>query len=273
MPCAALAAALPILKIKQYKNLVFIPILLVLATANLLIHLEVLGVTQTAMQGTRLATAIIMLLMVIMGSRVIPFFIKNGAQLAAPFPLYELKKLHLGANALMILWIMAYSFFPMSVITAYLALTVGLLLLVRLFTWHHVQLWKIPMLWILFIGFSFIPLGLILKFMAYYLPQLDSFATHTFTAGAIGVLTLGMVSRVSLGHSGRGIQHNKLILMSFYCIVLAALVRISPVLPFLLSYTQTIYLISGVLWISAFLFFLMYFAKILWVPRADGQAG
>ncbi len=270
-PLVAIAAALPILRIKQYSNLIFIPILLGLSVANLLIHLEALKITSTGMMGIRLAITLIILLILVMGTRVIPFFIMRGAQLQTP--LRQSKKIDIAGNLLFIIWGLCYSFFPTHIITAYSALIAGFMIGFRLWGWHHPKLWKTPMLWILFMGFAFIPLGLILKFISYYQPQINSFAIHALTTGAMGILTLGMASRVSLGHSGRSIEHNKLIVLSFICIVLAALVRISPALPVLLPYTHIIYLISGGLWIIAFSCFVLYFAKILWQPRLDGQAG
>ncbi len=271
LPLAGVAVAIPIIRIKQYTNLIFIPIILALAIANILFHLEMLNITTTANMGIRFATALIILLMVIMGTRVIPFFISRGANLQPAIKSYKI--VDITGNISVVAWMFSSTFYPYQAFTAIIALIASALIFIRLITWYTSKLWAIPMLWILYIGFAFIPLGLALKGLAGFSIISDMVATHALTAGAIGILTLGMVSRVSLGHSGRDIQHNGLILSSFIFVILAALTRISLIIPAIAAHSMLIYSLSGILWIAAFSAFLIYFTKIFFLPRADGMAG
>jgi uncharacterized protein involved in response to NO len=96
-------------------------------------------------------------------------------------------------------------------------------------------------------------------------------ALHALTVGAIGVFIIGMVSRVSLGHSGRLLQLEKGMLWSYLAINLAAILRVSAAfLP--IQYANAI-ILSGALWILAFGILLFYYTRIYWTPRADGREG
>ena len=98
------------------------------------------------------------------------------------------------------------------------------------------------------------------------------FTIHAFTVGAIGVLTLGMMARVSLGHTGRPLKAAAATAVAFALINLAALLR--GVLPaFLPQMLLDFVVLSGVLWISAFLIFIVIYVPILTAPRINGRPG
>ena len=97
-------------------------------------------------------------------------------------------------------------------------------------------------------------------------------ALHALTTGAIGVFTLGMMARVTLGHTGREMRSARLTNLAFAVINLAAFTRV--LLPLAMPATYTIWLnTSGLLWTLAFALFLWIYAPMLIAPRVDGRPG
>jgi uncharacterized protein involved in response to NO len=95
---------------------------------------------------------------------------------------------------------------------------------------------------------------------------------HAFTAGGIGALTLGMMARVSLGHTGRALEPVPLMTLAFIAVNLAALIRVALPLFFPAAYAPGM-AVSGLLWMAAFGLFAAIYAPILLRPRVDGKAG
>ena len=97
-------------------------------------------------------------------------------------------------------------------------------------------------------------------------------ATHAFTTGGIGMVTLGMIARVSLGHSGRPLQQPLLTILAFVLLTVSLLLRVAAPAFFPSAY-GTLILLSGSVWILAFAFFLWNYFPILAAPRIDGRPG
>jgi uncharacterized protein involved in response to NO len=162
-----------------------------------------------------------------------------------------------------------------SISGTFLALTAIFAVLVnsaRLSGWYVQRIWYVPLLWILYLGYGWIILGFILTALSAYAWVMPSLALHAFTIGGIGVLTLGMMARVSLGHTGRAIRASNAIAIAFVLINLAALLRV--LLPIALPnwYNMLIY-VSTLSWLAAFSLFMFIYAPILISPRIDGEEG
>lgn len=269
---AGAAVAHPVLRTRQYKNMVFTPIVLGLWTANLLTHLQLLGFSETTLEaGQRLATALIMMLIVVMGTRVIPFFIERGANvrgLSGRWPGIELV-----GNMAMALWVATYVIFGDNDISGSIAMVAALLLLIRVLGWYTSEMWEVPMLWILFFGFLWLPIGLAMRFMVTAGWLASSFSTHAFTAGVIGCLTLGMMARVTLGHTGRNITHNNVTVVLFIVALSVPITRLLPAIPFFADKNYSFLHLSGGLWVFAFLLFVLSFGGKLIMARVDGTPG
>lgn len=266
---AGIAVGYPVVKTRQYRNLVFTPIVLGLWIANLCMQLQFLGIATTAELGSRLATGLVTLLMVIMGTRVIPFFIERGTGGKNR----QMKALDIIGNLSVAVWLIAWVAYGDDPLSGSLAGISALLLMIRWAGWHIPDLWRAPLLWILYLGFLFIPLGFTLRLLAslgWYTPGL---ATHAFTAGAIGCLTLGMMARVALGHTGRPLQHNGLILGSFLLIVPSAVIRLLAGTQQFAEHYSTMLYLSGGFWIAAFLLFVINYFPVLVMARVDGRPG
>jgi uncharacterized protein involved in response to NO len=135
-----------------------------------------------------------------------------------------------------------------------------------------------PLVWSLHFSMLFIPLGLLLLGIHFSLGIISiSVAIHAFTVGTIGGMIVAMMSRVSLGHTGRALKVNWLIQLAFICIIFSAVARslLIAVLPSYLSqlYIAQLWLVSGILWCIAFSGFLWVYFPILTTPRADGRPG
>ena len=123
-------------------------------------------------------------------------------------------------------------------------------------------------------GYAWIPVGLALRALAFFAPAVvsRSLATHALTVGAIGSLTLGMMARVALGHTGRAFAVSKLIAWAFGAVTAAAFAR--AIVPLVAPgwYFAALVAAAG-LWTVAFLLYLIVYVPILSMPRVDGKAG
>jgi uncharacterized protein involved in response to NO len=128
------------------------------------------------------------------------------------------------------------------------------------------------MLTVLYVGLLWLALGLILDGLPAFTALPARGALHTLTIGAIGVITLGMMSRVSVGHTGRPMQAAPLTRLAFVLINLAALLR--GLAPLLAPAGYQLWLMSsGLCWIIAFALFLWVHGPMLVRPRPDGRPG
>jgi uncharacterized protein involved in response to NO len=270
IPALVVAIAHPIIKAKMWNNLFFVPLLLAYAAGNALLHAQLLGLTENTLNAANtLGIAMIILLLAIMGGRVIGFFIERGlgGVQVKSWPLVE---------KLCIISILFYFSLELmlssGVVLAVTALLTAVIHTIRLVGWYHKGVWSISLLWVLYLGYAWIAVGFLLKALAalgYISPFL---ALHAFTAGAIGVMTLGMMARVSLGHSGREMRAVKGISLAFALVNLAAIVRV--LLPMVMpDHYVALISASGVIWVVAFLLFAFVYTPILIRPRVDGRPG
>jgi uncharacterized protein involved in response to NO len=270
LPVLALVLALPILKAKQLHNAPFPLLLLVLTAANVLVHGDALGWTSgTANLGLHLATYVIVTMIVVMGGRVIPSFTDNKLRTRAR----RWKSIEWLVPAATLGALLAALIAPESFVTALLAAIAAGVHAIRLAGWYTGKYWSVPLLWILHLGYAWIALGFaLLALSAAGIAATAVSSLHAFTAGGIGVLTLGMMARVSLGHSGRMLEPAPIMTRAFVAINLAALIRVALPLLFPGVYMQ-IMAAAGVMWITAFGLFVVVYAPMLLRPRVDGKPG
>ena len=270
LPVLALALAWPIMKAGQLHNYPFPIMLLVLAAANVLVHLETLGWRiDSARIGLHLAVYVIVVMITVMGGRVIPSFTDNKLRTRAR----KWKAIEILVPVFTISALVAALVAPVSPVTASLAAAAASVHFMRLGGWYTAKYWAVPLLWILHLGYGWIPLGFaLLALSAAGVGEVTGSALHAFTAGGIGVLTLGMMARVSLGHSGRMLEPAPLMTWAFVAVNLAALVRVA--VPLLApSFYATGMVVSGLLWMAGFGLFTAIYAPILLRPRVDGKPG
>lgn len=269
LPAVAMAIQPALWQGAQKVNRIFVPLLLVMALANLLVHLQALGLTQSAGRGIDMMLYMVVFLVALLGGRVMPFFTQ------AVIPGFQatrqawLEKSTMGAFAVLI----ALQLFDSpALLTGAVALLLAITQALRVIGWHHPQVWRIPILWVLYTGMFWMVTGFLLLALSSLELVGANLAKHALGVGAIGILTLGMMSRVSLGHSGRPIEPVRSIEVAFVLLNIATAVRVfGPLLPFD-NYTFWIHL-SGGLWIISFVIFCWVYLPILSSPRIDGKPG
>ena len=267
-PALTLAIARPILRAKQLRNAAFPVMLGMLTLANLLVHLQWLGLTDTASLGLPLATYMIVLMMVVMGGRVIPGFTDGKLRTQAK----RWKAIEWLAPATTLATLAGVLFMPLSYFTALVAALACIVHAVRLTGWYTSKYWSVPLLWVLHLGYAWIVLGFLLTALSAMEWISPALAVHAYTAGAMGTLTLGMMARVSLGHTGRMLEPGTLVAVSFALITLGAALRVLGPLAFADAYSSLVST-SGLLWIAAFAIFAGIYAPILMQSRVDGKPG
>jgi len=269
LPVLAIVLARPILRARQFVNLAFPILLLALAAANALVHLEALALAHTARLGLHGAASMVVMIMVIVGGRVVPSFTDNRLGSRAR----RWKPIEMALPWLTLLALLGWLAAPGSATTALLAALAAVLHGSRLAGWYTRRVWSVPLLWVLHLGYAWLPLGFaLLALAAAGVAPAQSSALHAFTAGGIGVLTLGMMARVSLGHTGRLLEAPPVMTWAFVAINLAALLRVVP--PLLMPAVMgPALLASGLLWIAAFALFVFVYVPMLLRPRADGKPG
>jgi len=269
IPALMLALAIPLWRSGSKKNFIFLALLTVMLLANALVHGELLHLSNdTAVLGIHLALYMVFLLIVIMAGRVVPFFIERGADVVlARKPVLD----QLAVASVVVLAVI--QFLPVNqIIICSLALLALLIHSARLFYWHHKKLWSVPLLWVLYLGYAWLVLGLFLKSLEVIGWVNPVTAIHAYTAGLIGVMTLGMMARVALGHSGRPLVVSRAMVYAFALVNMAALVRV--VLPLLLpDLTRHFITVAVILWMAAFGIFVLIYFPVLTRPRVDGRPG
>ncbi|MDO9105335.1 MAG: NnrS family protein [Methylovulum sp.] len=270
LPTLAVQLCKPIFQARQWKHLVFVAILLVLALGNGLIHTEILGLTKnTAGLGIQLVVATIIALILVIAGRVFPFFTERGISGTLIIRKPLLDGLAVASAALVFVVQMTGVAGGMLATVAMIAALVNS---VRLSGWYVPRIRYVPLLWVLYIGYGWIIVGFVLTALAAYDWVSPSLALHAYTIGGIGVLTLGMMARVSLGHTGRALRASNAIAIAFVLINLAVVLRV--LLPIALpdGYGMLVYA-STLCWLAAFALFVFVYAPVLTSARVDGQEG
>jgi len=269
IPLLAWQASRPIMAAKQPQHLIFVGLLLLIALGNALIHVERLGLADNlAGAGLQLIVGTIVTLILVIAGKVLPFFVERGIKgtLIMRHPLLD--ALAIGSAAVMFL----LQLFNQSGMVLMLAAVLALLANgARLVSWYVPRIWYVPLLWILYLGYTWLILGFALTALAAFTWVVPVLALHAFTVGGIAVLTLGMMARVSLGHTGRALQISNTIAIAFVLINLSAVLRVLSPMALPDGYNVLVYLAS-LAWLAAFALFVLVYLPVLTAARADGQA-
>jgi uncharacterized protein involved in response to NO len=272
---AALFLASLVLKVKQYRNLIFVPILLLLATANLFTHLSFMtGEIRFYTQGIYSTVMIITLIMTVVAGRVFPMFTANGTKTKRVDNLAWLEKSVVSLTAVLVL-IHLFGLQQMisSKLMVLLFVFCSLGHCIRVIHWRPQVTFKTPLVWSLHLAYWFMPISFLLFALHYGGANIStSNALHGLTAGAMSSLILAMIARISLGHSGRPLAPHWIMKYAFVIIVLAASIRL--ISPHIQTYfTFNLNVLSAALWAIAFGIYIVVYTPILASPRPDGRPG
>ena len=275
LPAVAFVLGKPIIAIKQYRNLFFVPLLLLFTIANLEMHLavyspETFSITFSAYAGVML----VVFIMSVMAGRVTPMFTANGTKTTKATPSPWLDKVTNGSLAIAMFYLL------LQPVVGFSAVFFGVLLVIagvfqgmRWLRWRPWITLAVPLLWSIHVSIKFIAFGLIVLGVSYLIPEVPSnHVWHLLTVGGMGGLILAMISRVSLGHTGRPLTPPKAMTFAYILITLAALVRAFG--PWGLPEKTLVFIdISGTFWLLAFGIFVVTYAPMLMSARKDGRPG
>ena len=270
LPLLMLYLAPPLIKAKKFKNLIMLLLLALLFTCNIFFHLELLQVTElTLRKAIFLSVDLILLMICIIAGRVMPFFTGKvlDSTKSTKKPFIEI----LSLVSILLLIISDLYLIPEHYL-AYLYIVALIVHSLRIIGWYQQGVVKTPILLVLYSGYSRFIIGFALKALAGF-GIINGFTLiHAFTSGCMGVIILAMMSRVSLGHTGRKLQSSKAVNLSFMLINLVALIRVFLPLINDVQYLNAI-LWSSTLWVLAYLIFCCAHTRILLTPRPDGKEG
>ncbi len=274
-PALALTIAPTLIKARKFRNLPFLGVLALLFLANLCFHLGRLGVLDAGEHiGLAVAIDIVLILIALVGGRIIPAFTRSGlARLGGPVDIQSRKWLEIASVVSMLALFAGDIAAPLSKMNGLVALTAALIQGLRLAQWQSHRTWRDPLVWVLHLGYAWLILGLLLKsvWLLSAAPWSDKWI-HALTAGAFTTMILAVMTRASLGHTGRALIASSKIAVCYALISISALVRVFAPALFPLRY-EAIITTSALLWLAAFALFLQVFAPILCRPRADGRPG
>jgi uncharacterized protein involved in response to NO len=262
LPALAAVLAVPLARSGQARNFVFVLLLGLLAAADAMVQGELLGLTEGTMRkGTVLGLGVVLIAIVIIGGRVFPMFTARipGVRPRSR-PLVEV--FALGS---LVLFVLAVQARPRSDFAGASAALAAVSHGVRLAGWHHREVWRVPLVWVLHLGYAWLVAGFALWAVAAFADIPHTLALHAFTAGCIGVLTVGMMARVALGHTDRPLSPPRPVVAAFVLVNLAAAARVLVPLAAPAWYTQAVFT-AAALWIMAFVLFLSVYAQILVRP-------
>jgi uncharacterized protein involved in response to NO len=275
LPIAAYLLGKPIVAIKQYRNLFFVPLLLLFTLANLEMYMslsfpDIFSYRPSSYTGV----VLILLLMSVMSGRVVPMFTANGTNTpkATPSPLLDkLTNIPLAITMFMLLLHPIFTF-NTKVFGCFLIFA-GVFQTIRWLRWKPWITLGTPLVWALHSALKFISFGLILLGISYFVAEIPSnHIWHLLTIGGIGGLILAMTSRVSLGHTGRPLTPPKTMSFAFLCIAISATVRAFGPWGFP-GKTAMFIDLSALLWIIAFGIFIFHYGPMLMSTRADKRPG
>ncbi len=239
-----------------------------LLAGNVLFHVEALSGSHGG-YGTRLGIGATILLIMLIGGRIIPSFTHNwlarrtAGRLPVPFNRFDAAIMAVSAAGLLF-WIVI----PTAEVTGWLSLTAMVLNSARLARWAGERTAAEPIVLILHIAYAFVPVGFGLVALGIWRPDAiaPSGALHAWTVGAIGLMTIAVMSRASLGHCGQPLTASRAIQAIYAAGVVAALARIFAALDVM---REPMLYVSASAWTAAFLGFVIVFAPLLSRARSS----
>ncbi|MCW1951503.1 MAG: NnrS family protein [Octadecabacter sp.] len=251
---------------KKWANLPVLILLAVLIFANAIFHIE--GAQSGAASqgyGLRLGLAAVLVLIMLIGGKVTPSFtrnwlVKRGETALPSPPMRRFDKAVLVVSGLVLLaWVIA----PTHGFVGVALLGIGVLHTVRLIRWQGHKTTGEPLVFVLHVGYAFIPLGALANALSIVSPHLISHAAalHIWTAGAIGLMTVAVMTRASLGHSGRALHAEKRTMLIYAALVAATFTRLAADL--FMDFRSPLLNGTAVLWVVGFAGFVAIYGPLL----------
>lgn len=260
---------------RNWRNLVVLVLLAVFTVANLVFHIEAARGDYAAQgYGLRLGVGTVIMMIALIGGRVIPSFTRNwmvAAQKAGsptpPMQRFDKATMIVTAFALL-LWV----FLPTAQVTGAAFIVVGGLHLQRLARWKGHRTLSEPLLWVLHLGYVFVPLGALLEGGAILRPDLLALgaAQHLWMAGGFAMMTLAVMARSTLGHTGQILTAGRGSVAMFMCVPGSVGLRLAAgIWP---QAADLLYALSALFWVGAFTGFLGLYGRSLLRPKPERRS-
>jgi uncharacterized protein involved in response to NO len=266
----AAAAAREILAGRNWRNLNVVMLVLLLLAGNIAFHLEA-HFDGAADTGIRIGIAVVVVLIPLIGGRIIPSFTRNWlvrenpGRLPTPFGRFDVIVVAIGALALAV-WVVS----PAGRLTGAGLAIAGLLHLVRLGRWAGDRTWRERLVLILHVGYAFVPLGFLLNAASAFELVPVGAGIHAWMAAAAGVMTLAVMSRATLGHTGQRLTASATTQAIYAAIIIAALARICAVIDPV--HSEPLLHLAASAWAAAFFGFAISFGPLLAGTDRRGRA-
>jgi len=253
---------------RNWRNLMVLGLLAVFALANLVFHLEAAqGRLAAQGVGLRLGLATALMMISVIGGRIVPSFTRNwlvrerAEALPAP-PMQGFDKIVLLASlVVLLLWVVR----PEDALTGAGLVAMGLLHAARLIRWQGRRTGREALVWVLHAGYAFVPLGALAMGLATLWPGavLPAGVQHLWMAGAIGLMTLAVMTRATLGHTGQALTAGTGTTLIYAALIASVLVRLAAaVWPVVMLYH-----LSAGFWIAAYLGYIVLYGPLLVLSR------
>lgn len=251
------------------RNYIVAAILSLLCFFNVIYHLEMNGVLASSGASMRGAIITVMLMISLIGGRIIPAFSRNwlqarGEQGSLPANFDRLDVASLAGTVLVLL---SFVLSPFAVITGIVLIAAALLHGLRLGRWQTRKIAGEPLLLVLHVAYAWIPVGLLLLAASSFQLLAPAVGLHALTIGAISTMIMAVAIRAGKGHSGRALASDTSTNLSFILITAAAVTRVCSSL---LEFDWLLWL-SGLLWLLAFVVFVVVAAPILLMPPVNNS--
>lgn len=255
---------------KNWKNLIVLGMLAAFALGNLLYHLDAQNGGYPAHgMGLRLGLAAGVMMVVVIGGRIVPSFTRNwlvkagsAARPTAPMQHFD-RVVILGTLAGLLLWVVR----PEDLLTGIALLLVAVGQTVRLLRWQGLRTAADPLVWVLHLGYAFVPFGALLIGLGLVFPTFVSAVAmqHAWMAGAIGLMTLAVMTRATLGHTGKELRAGAGTTALYLAVIASVLMRLAAgIWPELAT---LFYIFAAILWIVAFGGFAVLYGPLLLRPK------
>ncbi|MGC8201336.1 NnrS family protein [Aliiroseovarius sp. PTFE2010] len=255
---------------KNWRNLIVLGLLVLFTVANLIFHIEAAGYSAPAQgYGLRMGLATAVLMISVIGGRIIPSFTRNWLvqQRSTSRPAPPMRRFDKGTIAVTCAILFVWVLQPENRTTAALLAVMAGLHALRLARWQGHRTLSEPLVWVLHLSYALIPLGaLMMAYAGLTGTAAMGPAQHIWMAGAIGAMTLAVMTRATLGHTGHTLRANRatvgIYLALFGSVVARWLAGDFPVMTY----------VAGPLWILAFGGFVAAYGPLLVRPRRKAHA-
>jgi uncharacterized protein involved in response to NO len=254
---------------RNWRNLPMVAALSLLFAGSLLVHLHALGVAYEAALGNRIGIATLLALIALVGGRIVPSFTRNWLARARPHTALPAPAGRLDAACLLatLAGLIAWTAAPDSKLAGMLELAGGVAAGIRLSRWRGLAVAHEPLLFVLHAGYAWLALGMaVLGLDTLFALLPTGAALHVLTVGAVGTMTLAVMTRATLGHTGRPLEADAPTCASYVLVTLAALLRLGAAFPG--AYVVVLASLAGVAWSLAFVMFAWRYGPMLLAPRA-----